>query len=52
MLGYESMNTTTAFYAFASDQKMAGAIKACTPPLIDQQVRWNDPITRNALYQL
>jgi site-specific recombinase XerD len=52
MLGHESMATTSAFYAFATQQMMADAIKAATPPSLDQPEQWKEQTVIDALYRL
>ena len=52
MLGHESMATTSSFYAFATDQMMAEAISAATPPSMQEPVKWEDPALIDAIYQL
>jgi site-specific recombinase XerD len=52
MLGHEAMSTTSSFYAFATQQMMADAIKKATGPIPDQQPRWADQATLDALYRL
>jgi site-specific recombinase XerD len=52
MLGHESMSTTSAFYAFATQQMMADAIKAATPPGLNQPAQWASQEVIDALYAL
>ena len=52
MLGHESMSTTSTFYAFATQQMMADAIKAATPPNLDQPAEWREQAIIDALYAL
>jgi site-specific recombinase XerD len=52
MLGHESMSTTSAFYAFATHQMMADAIKAATPPGLDEAPEWIRKDVIEALYAL
>ncbi|MDR1293725.1 MAG: tyrosine-type recombinase/integrase, partial [Bifidobacteriaceae bacterium] len=52
MLGHESMATTSAFYAFATQQMMADAIEAATPLSLDQPEQWKEQAVIDALYRL
>jgi len=52
MLGHQSMATTSAFYAFATQQMMTDAIAAVTPPPLAQPATWQDETTLEALYRL
>lgn len=52
MLGHESMSTTSSFYAFATQQMMADAIKAATPPSLHQPSQWANQEVIDALYAL
>jgi site-specific recombinase XerD len=52
MLGHESMATTSGFYAFATQQMMADAIRSATPPTLNQPPQWKDQTTIDALYSL
>jgi site-specific recombinase XerD len=52
MLGHEAMSTTSAFYAFATQQMMADAIKMATGPIPDQQPQWANQAILDALYRL
>jgi site-specific recombinase XerD len=52
MLGHESMATTSAFYAFATQDMMAEAIAKATPPILDEPAKWKDQAVIDALYRL
>jgi site-specific recombinase XerD len=52
MLGHESMATTSGFYAFATQDMMAEAIAAATPPILDEPAEWKDQAVIDALYRL
>ncbi|MDR1512885.1 MAG: site-specific integrase [Propionibacteriaceae bacterium] len=52
MLGHESMSTTSAFYAFATQQMMADAVGKATPPALAQQPEWATDEILDALYAL
>jgi hypothetical protein len=52
MRGHESMTTTSAFYAFATQQMMADAIKAAIHPSLDQAEQWKEQTVIDALYRL
>jgi site-specific recombinase XerD len=52
MLGHESMATTSSFYAFATQDMMAEAIAAATPPSLDEPVQWKQQAIIDALYSL
>ncbi|MDR1189169.1 MAG: site-specific integrase [Bifidobacteriaceae bacterium] len=52
MLGHESMSTTSTFYAFATQQMMADAINAATPPSLRQPAQWASQEVADALYAL
>jgi integrase len=52
MLGHESMATTSGFYAFATQDMMAEAIAATTPPSLDEPAEWREQATIDALYRL
>jgi site-specific recombinase XerD len=52
MLGHEAMSTTSSFYAFATQQMMADAIKKATGPIPEQQPQWANQAILDALYRL
>lgn len=52
MLGHEQMSTTSAFYAFATNDMMAKAIQAATPSALQEPPTWKEQATIDALYAL
>lgn len=52
MLGHESMNTTSTFYAFATMKMMTNAIATANPQAIRETPTWKEQQILEALYQL
>jgi site-specific recombinase XerD len=52
MLGHEHMSTTSAFYAFATQDMMSKAIQTANPHVLGETAQWKEPAIIDALYAL